>query len=165
MCAKKKIKRYQPAVSVKLPVLEKKLEHLTAKINMHKQTLDAVIESNNKHMYYLAKFARHDMGNAIQNISATIKTLEGEIDDSIIDTLRSSVNNLSNTLQNLGKLILYSPSQTFILSDLIIAVEILVRESSHAENITVKTFFDRNNTEKNHSALSIFIAAFTQSCH
>ena len=148
MCAKNKKKKYHPASTVKLPVFEKRLEKLTEIVNMHKQTLDAVIESNNKHMYYLAKFARHDMGNAIQNISATIKTLEGEIDDSIIGTLRASVDNLSNTLDNLGKLILYSPSQTFVLSELIIAVEILVRESSHAENITVKTVFDRDDTEK-----------------
>lgn len=140
--------KYQPRPRIQLQTLKKQIEKLTEKIDMHKKTLDAVIASNNKHMDYLAKFARHDMGNAIQNISATIETLEGDIDDGIIETLRTSVRNLNETLINLGKLILYSPSQTFILSDLITAVEILVRESSHAENITVKTNFDRNNKER-----------------
>ncbi len=140
--------RYQPHPRIPLKTLEKQVEKLTEKIDMHKKTLDAVIASNNKHMDYLAKFARHDMGNAIQNISATIETLEGDVDSGIIETLRSSVRNLNETLINLGKLILYSPSQTFRLSELITAVEILIRESSHAENIDVKTYFDRNDKEK-----------------
>ena len=146
MCAKSK--RYQPTRHIPLETLKRKVENLTRKVELNKKALDAVIASNTKHMDYLAKFARHDMGNAIQNISATIETLEGDIDEGIIKTLRTSVHNLNDTLVNLGKLILYSPSQTFLLSELITAVEIFVRESSNAENITVKTSFDRDNKEK-----------------
>lgn len=145
MCAKYKYQNKRP---IQLPVIRKQVEKLTEAVDMHKKTLDAVIQSNNKHMDYLAKFARHDMGNAIQNISATIETLDGEIDEAIIKTLKASVTNLNTTLINLGKLILYSPSQAFVLSELINAVEILVRESSHADKITIKTFFDRSNKTK-----------------
>lgn len=116
-------------------VMARKIDKLSNDLEGHRLVMDAVIQSYNRHMEYLANFARHDMGNAIQNISATIKLIENDINKEAVDALRSSVNNLNSTLDNLGKLIPYSPDRTFKLKDLLTATTILVRSSSAAKNI------------------------------
>ena len=140
--------RFQQPRATSLVVLQKKLDKISSELDAHKKNMDAVVQSYNHHMDYLSNFARHDMGNAIQNISATLKTIEGKVNPEIITALKSSVANLNSTLDNLGKLIPYSPNRTFRLPDLIIAVEILVRSSSRVDNIALTTRFDRENSEE-----------------
>lgn len=69
-------------------------------------------------MDYIANFARHDLGNAIQNISATIRLIENEIAPEIAESLKASVRHLDATLGNLGDIIHSGPDQPFPLSKL-----------------------------------------------
>lgn len=139
---------YQLHKHISPVVLSKKVEKISAELDIHKKNMDAVIQSYNRHMDYLSNFARHDMGNAIQNISATLKMMEGKVDVDFIKAMKTSVNNLNSTLENFGRLIPYSPNRTFKLYELIKAVEILLRESSLSNNIEVKTVVDRSNGEE-----------------
>lgn len=142
--------RFHSSRPISPVILEKRLEKISHELDIHKKNMDAVVQSYNYHMDYLSNFARHDMGNAIQNISATLKTIESKVDPDIIKALKSSVNNLNSTLDNLGKLIPYSPNRTFKLHELIKAAEILVRNSSRLNNITVRTKVDRTDDEDIH---------------
>lgn len=147
MTAKRR-KTYQPHRQMTPDMLSMKLKKLSQDLDTHKKNMDAVIQTYNSHMDFLSNFARHDMGNAIQNISATLKVIEGKVDPDIIKALKSSIDNLNSTLSNLGRLIPYSPNRTFRLHELIKAAEILVRNSSKANNVTLKTVVDRTSNEE-----------------
>lgn len=144
----KKVRKYHNQKTLSPVVLGKKLEKLSDELDLLKKSIEAVNHSYNLHMDYLSNFARHDMGNAIQNISATLKILEGKIEEDIIKSLQTSVNNLDSTLSNLGQLIPYSPAKTFKIYELIKAVEILVRESSLANKVKIIVQVDRNSKEE-----------------
>lgn len=93
-------------------------------------------------MDYIASFARHDLGNAIQNISAIIRLIENDLDSQIVESLKASVKHLDSTLANFGEIIHADPRQSFSIRKLMTAVEVFVRSSLAADNILIETDFD-----------------------
>lgn len=141
-----KRKSYQPPKIANPAVFGNRLKVLEERLNKHKQLLDSVIKSYNSHMDHLANFARHDMGNAIQNISATIRVNKSSLSPEVFEALRESVKNLESTLNNLGELIHFSPNKSFTLPELMKATEIFVRHSLRSEKIEIKCLFDNKET-------------------
>lgn len=136
---------YQPFKRPNIQVLAKKIERQEERINSLSRLLQSVIRSNNSHMDYIASFARHDLGNAVQNISATIRLIENDIDPKIAESLKASVKHLDATLENLGEIIHSDPDKPFSLVKLMRAVEVFVRSSLAADNISIETIYDHTD--------------------
>lgn len=146
----KKSHAYQPSRKFNPIVLAQKIDEQGSRILSLERLLQTVIRSNNSHMDYIANFARHDLGNAIQNISATIRLIENEIAPEIAESLKASVRHLDATLGNLGDIIHSGPDQPFPLSKLMRATEVFVRSSLAADNISIETNFDINDSRLIH---------------
>lgn len=139
-------KTYQPHRHPNQVILSKKIEKLSKQLKTHEQLLKSVIKSNNYHMDHLANFARHDMGNAIQNLSANILLIQDSLAPEQLEAIKTSINNLESTLNNLGELIHISSDLTFTLPKLLRALEVFVRSSLKLDKIKININFDLNNT-------------------
>jgi len=132
-------RKYQSSHRINPVVLAKKIEDQGERILSLQRHLQTVIKYNNSHMDYIANFARHDLGNAIQNISAIIRLIENEIAPEIAESLKVSVKHLDLTLGNLGEIIHSDPDKPFPLSRLMTAVNVFVRSSLAADDIYIVT--------------------------
>ncbi|MDE5645126.1 MAG: HAMP domain-containing histidine kinase [Muribaculaceae bacterium] len=143
-------RKYQPSHRINPVVLAKKIEDQGERILSLQRHLQTVIKSNNSHMDYIANFARHDLGNAIQNISAIIRLIENEIAPEIAESLKASVKHLDSTLGNLGEIIHSDPDKPFPLSRLMTAVNVFVRSSLAADDISIVTNYDLDDKRMIH---------------
>lgn len=97
-------------------------------------------------MDHLANFAKHDIGNAIQNISANIFMIQDSISKESLEALKTSISNLEATVDNFGELIHVSSDSSFTIAKLIRATEVFVRSSVKLESIQFETDFDINDS-------------------
>lgn len=140
-----KSRHYIPTSSNNVRAFKAELNNLKKRIDQHKKDLKAIQLAYDTQMDCLANFARHDMGNAIQNISASIRALKGKVEEEYINELNASVNSLSETLKNFGVLVPFSNDNTFLLPQLINAIEIMVRSSLKLENINFRCLVDKSD--------------------
>lgn len=141
----KKSHSYQPPKKLNPLVFARQIEDLEKKVGSLEKHVETVVKSYNVHMDYIANFARHDLGNAIQNIAATIRLIEDQIDPDALESLKASVEHLDTTLANLGDIIHSNPDEAFQLNKLMRAVEVFVRSSLAVDNISIEANFDVND--------------------
>lgn len=120
------------------------IDNLEEKIEQHRRELEIVTASYDKHMEYLANFARHDMGNAIQTMDATVTLAESNFQPEHLKSLRSCVDNLNAILDNFEKLVPYSKTGDFELSRLLIALETMNRSAFSLEHIKSSFIYDKS---------------------
>lgn len=133
---------YHPKRKTNPIVLDKKIEKLSAKLENLQNTLSAVNQANATHIGHLANFARHDMGNAIQNLHATIKNIEDEVSGEIIEELKASLSMLESTLHNLGQMTHFANKDNFHIPNLFKASEILSRSIIQKNGISLRILSD-----------------------
>lgn len=137
-----KSKKYQPPRNTNPIVFDKKIEKLRLKIDTLQQNQKSLIMSFNYHMEHLANFARHDMGNAIQNLSANIQLIKNSLSNESLEAINISIRNLESSLNNLGELIHVNEEGTFTVPRLMRNIEVFVRSSLKVSHISFKTEFD-----------------------
>lgn len=147
-----KSKSYQPSQHVNPVVLGKKIEklqiqaeQLRVKIDNLKNFQKSLIMSFDYQMEHLANFAKHDMGNAIQNLSANIQLIQSSLSADNLKAINDSIQNLEVSLNNLGELIHVNGNKSFTVPKLINDIEIFVRSSLKLDSIGFETEFDRND--------------------
>lgn len=139
-------KRYIPNHRLNPIVQAKRIDDLTVKIENHRRELEIVTQSYDLHMERLSNFAKHDMGNAIQSIYATLELSRSEFKESSLDAIKSAVDNLNETLSNFEQLVPYSKTGEFKLSKLISALEIMTRSSLKLGKIKGVFKYDRTGS-------------------
>ena len=140
-----KSRSYQPNRHINVVVLDKKIQKLQATIDNLENFQKSLIMSFNYQMDHLANFAKHDMGNAIQNLSANIQLSQDSLSPDSLKAIMDSIHNLEVSLNNLGELIHVNGNATFTVPRLIKDIEIFVRSSLKLDQIRFETEFDRND--------------------
>lgn len=141
---------YQPTRKINPNVLSKKIEILGEKIDTLKKNLKSVIMANNTHMAHIANFARHDLGNAVQTISAIASLIEKDISTDDADSLKAAVSHLDTTLHNLGEIINPDLEKTFTIPQLMKSVNVFVRTYLSAHGISISCVCDEQDTTPIH---------------
>lgn len=143
-----KKKQYQKSQHLNIVSLSKQIEKLKDRVEAHHHALLAVTKSYEQHMDQLANIARHDIGNAVQNMFASLALWKDKADKQMIDELDLSLKNLNSTLTNFGQLIPYNVKESFELPQLMVALQVLTRSDTEMNRIDVKFNYNRNDTTK-----------------
>lgn len=141
---------YQKKPRPNMVVLDKKIEKLQERIDMQQHALSAVTKSYEQHMERLANIARHDMGNAVQNMFATLMLWREKTDGALIDELELSLKNLNSSLSNFGQLIPFNVKDSFLLPQMIEALVVLTRSDTQMNHIDFNVSYDRQSKIKIH---------------
>ncbi len=113
-----------------------RLEKLKNRIDQFKNTIDALSQSNDNHISYLANFARHDIKNSIQSMDSVLSTNNSsEITNEHILSLKTNLKVIRETIDNFSKLVPYSEDEKFNFNVLINALELLNRATLHKRKI------------------------------
>ena len=148
LCRVAKNTTYQKKPHPNMVVLGKKIEKLQQRVDMQQHTLSAVTKSYERHMERLANIAKHDMGNAVQNMFATLMLWRGKVDEAIIDELELSLKNLNSSLSNFGQLIPFNVKDSFLLPQMMEALVVLTRSDTQVNHIDFSVLYDRHSTTK-----------------
>lgn len=140
-----KRKLYNPTKHPNPVIQSKKLEKLRNDIDDFKHLMSAVTQSYEAHMEHLANIARHDIGNAIQNLFATMTMWKGTMDEELEKELSSSITNIRSTLDNFGQLVPSDVNDSFTIHKLMIALQVLTRSSMQIERINLILDYDKND--------------------
>ena len=140
-----KKRKYTPIRQTNPVVLRKKIDKLQEDIEDYRHILSAVAQSNERHMEHLANFAKHDMGNAIQNLYATMTIWQEKIDSKLKDELKTSLNNLNSTLEHFGQLIPSNVNDSFALHQLMDALCVLTRSQLQVNGIQFDVVYNRSD--------------------
>ncbi|MDY3748386.1 MAG: HAMP domain-containing sensor histidine kinase [Sodaliphilus sp.] len=141
---------YQNKPRPNLVVLSKRIEKLQERIDLQRHALSAVTKSYEQHMERLANIAKHDMGNAVQNMFATLMLWRDKTDGAMIDELELSLNNLDSSLSNFGQLIPFNVKDSFLLPQMMEALVVLTRSDTQMNHIDFTVSYDRHNNVKIH---------------
>lgn len=143
-----KKRQYHKSAHPNLVILIKKVDKLSERIDVQQNALTAVTKSYEQHMERLANIAKHDMGNAVQNMFAALSLWRGKVDERLIDELELSLNNLNSTLSNFGQLVPNNVKEGFELPQLMNALQVLTRSDTEMNQINVTVDYDRSDTTK-----------------
>lgn len=123
-----KRKQYIPNRKYNTVVMAEKLERLQVSVLSHKHEIQAIEVSYDRHVEYLANFARHDMKNAIQSMDSVLSTVDAdEITSEHIQALKTNIKLIRESIDNFSKLVPYSDGKGFSLKSFITAIELLTR--------------------------------------
>lgn len=117
-------------------------------INAQRNIISAVTRSYEQHMDRLANIAKHDIGNAVQNMFASLKLWKDKVDDGLLGELELSLDNLNSTLTHFGQLIPYNVKEYFILSQMMEALVVLTRSDIQSNQIQFFVTYDKQNKDK-----------------
>lgn len=132
-----KRKKYIPDSKFNPVIQAKKTETLSLKISNLSKAIDALSKSYDTHISFLGNFARHDIKNSIQSMDSILSTNDAtEITDEHLLSLKTNLKVIRETMDNFSQLVPYSQDERFTLKSLIIAVELLNRNTFHKSNIT-----------------------------
>jgi len=117
-----KPKRLEPEV------LARKIEQLRGDIENQKNILAAVNKDNERHIIFLSNFLQHDMKNAIHSMDGILSTvLNNKINNEELESLKTSLDVLRQTINDFKDLIPHSQDGKFSLNALLSSVEALSR--------------------------------------
>lgn len=117
-------------------LLQKQLDKLKIELSLHSKNIDAISKSHDNHITMLSNFARHDIKNCVQSMDSIISSnTVNEITEEHINSLKLSLEIIRETVNNFSKLVPYSDKDKFELNDLLIAIELLNRESFYVNKI------------------------------
>lgn len=143
MSSKKRYKNYIPSKRHNPEMLARKIERQQETVDKWENTLNAVIKANEQHIIFLSNFLQHDMKNAIHSMDGILSTLSGNsISDSEINSLKTSLELLRQTINNFKDLIPHSQNGEFTLNALLSSIEALTRGNINKE-IDCEFSYDR----------------------
>ena len=112
-----------------------RIDQLESDVESQRRVLEMVTQSYEQHMEHLSAFAKHDMGNAVQSMYAALKILSKKLSSDDYLGLKTSVDNVDNTLKNFENLVPYTRTGDFMLSKLMNALGVMTRFYAAADNI------------------------------
>jgi signal transduction histidine kinase len=129
--------RYIPKKTINPIIVQKKLEKLEEELAIHGKNIDAISKSHDNHITMLSNFTKHDIKNSVQSIDSIISsnTIE-ELTQEHYNSLKLNLEIIRETINNFSKLVPYSSDDTFEFTDLLIAIELLNRESLYINKIS-----------------------------
>jgi len=133
-------------------LLARRVDQQQETIDNWKNTVNAVIKANEQHIIFLSNFLQHDMKNAIHSMDGILSTISGnELKDDEINSLKTSLEVLRQTISDFKDLIPHSQNGEFSLNALFSSVEALIRGTMN-EKIEYEFIYDRKSEIKiNHS--------------
>lgn len=134
-------------IAKKIERQQELIDDLQLRINSLGQVLDSIALSNESYLKYIASFARHDLGNAVQNIAAAVRSIESVVSPEDAESIQAALNQLNATLENFGELIHSDAKEAFTIQKLMTALKTFVRSSLAIDNIQFETIYD---IEDNH---------------
>ncbi len=144
--SKSRNKNYIPSKLSNPLVFDKKLESLKDKIEKNKQQHDLMYNALEKHIEYLSNFTSHDIKNAIQNMDSVVSSLDlADIKQEDIDTIKTCLNNIRQSLENFSNLVPNSNKKEFHLSELCKASELINRAVFKKKKIFFEAVYDKSN--------------------
>jgi signal transduction histidine kinase len=143
--SKRKTKVYNPNLRANPEVLRKKIETLSEKINKIKSQREMMYSALEKHVEYLANFTSHDVKNAIQNMDSIVSSLDlNKFTQEDIDTIKTCLNSIRQSLNNFASLVPNSAKKEFKLNELFKAAELINRSELKKRRISYEVNIDRN---------------------
>lgn len=134
MASKKRNKKYIPQQRHNPEILARKVGKQQDVVDQWEKTLSAVIKANEQHIVFLSNFLQHDMKNTIHSMDGILSTLSGNsVSHEEIDSLKTSLDILRQTITNFKDLIPHSQNGEFTLSALLSSVEALARGNINKE--------------------------------
>jgi signal transduction histidine kinase len=144
---KKKQKKYIPKQRRNTELLTRTLQKKVSKVDEIKNIFNALIKANEQHIIFLSNFLRHDMKNAIHSMDGILSTTEAEqITEENIQSLKTSLDILRQTLDNFTNVIPHSPTGEFQLVTLLTSLEALSRGYLNKNKIECVYDHDRQST-------------------
>jgi len=145
MTGKKRRKNYTPSRRHNPEVLACKIEKQQKTVDQWQKTLNAVIKANEQHIVFLSNFLQHDMKNAIHSMDGILSTISGNsVSDVEIESLKTSLDILRQTITNFKDLIPHSQNGEFTLNSLLSSVEALTR-GNISKDIECEFNYDRKS--------------------
>jgi len=145
MSGKKRDKKYTPRKRHNPEERARQIENLHKKIDDMRNILDAVNKDNERHIIFLSNFLQHDMKNAIHSMDGILSTISGNVmNDDEINSLKTSLEVLRQTISNFKDLIPHSQNGEFTLNALLLSVEALSRGNIN-EAINYEFIYDRKS--------------------
>lgn len=139
-----KHKRYIPQHGINPAKFKAQLDALSDKVERQQRVIDMIALSYDRHIDLLSNFARHDIGNAVQNLYAAIE-MSDDKDMAAIKIAADAVNKALNTFEDI---VPYSADNSFELSKLMLAVETLCRSNFSLHGIQYRFVYDRQHVQK-----------------
>lgn len=134
MANKKRNKKYIPQQRHNPEVLARKVAKQQGIVEQWEKTLKAVIKANEQHIVFLSNFLQHDMKNAIHSMDGILSTISGNsVSSEEIDSLKTLLDILRQTITNFRELIPHSSNGEFTLGTLLSSVEALARGNINKE--------------------------------
>ncbi|QGW28575.1 sensor histidine kinase [Phnomibacter ginsenosidimutans] len=123
-----KRKKYIPHKTLNPANQRLRLDSLKLELQNLGKTIDALSKSHDNHISYLGNFAKHDIKNSIQSMDSILSTNTlKELTDEHLLSLKTNLKVIRQTMENFAELIPYSQDETFSITSLISAVELLNR--------------------------------------
>jgi signal transduction histidine kinase len=140
--------KYNPAFQARqISKIQEQLSELQKQNEAHKLNIAAISKSHDVHISFLANFARHDIKNTIQNIDSILSTTSpNEYNSAHIESLVAYLNIIRSTIDNFAKLVPYSVTGKFTLTNLMVAVELLGRTEMHRNDIDIIFDYPRDSS-------------------
>ena len=134
-------KRYNPEERIRI------LRQQQKEIDEYKNVLNAFIKDYERHIIVLSNFLRHDMKNDIHSMDGILSTTSAQqITEEDIQSLKTSLDTLRQTLNDFTNVIPHSQTGEFQLVTLISSVEALSRNNLSKNNIECIYDYDRHST-------------------
>ena len=145
MTGKKRHIKYIPSQRHNPEVLARRVDKQQEVVDQWKNTVNAVIKANEQHIVFLSNFLQHDMKNAIHSMDGILSTISGNsVSDVEIDSLKTSLDILRQTINNFKDLIPHSQNGEFTLNALLSSVEALAR-GNVGKDIECEFNYDRRS--------------------
>jgi len=145
MTNKKRQKKYIPSHRHNPEMLARKVDKQQEIVEQWKNTLSAVIKANERHIVFLSNFLQHDMKNAIHSMDGILSTIsDNSVSNVEIESLKTSLDILRQTISNFKDLIPNSQNGEFTLNALLSGVEALAR-GNIGKDIDCEFNYDRKS--------------------
>jgi len=143
MSGKKRHEKYIPPKRHNPEERARQIENLQKKTDDIRNVLDAVNKDTERHIIFLSNFLQHNMKNAIHSMDGILSTISGNVmKDDEINSLKTSLEILRQTISNFKDLIPHSQNGEFTLNALLLSVEALTRGNINKE-IEYEFIYDR----------------------
>ncbi|GAO30414.1 sensor histidine kinase [Geofilum rubicundum] len=146
MSKPRKNKTFQKKTRTNPEVLRRKLENLNDKLVKIERQKDLMYSAFEKHVEYLTNFTSHDVKNAIQNMDSIVSSLDhNHVSIEEIDTIKTCLNSIRQSLNNFSNLVPNSAKREFQLMELFKAAELINRSELRKKKIDYQIELDKED--------------------
>lgn len=138
-------KKYTPKPAFNPVIQAIKIDRLRENVERMDAVINAVTSSHAQHMEHLSNFAKHDIGNAIQNMHAILKSNESALCIDLVSELKTSIQNVEEALISFEQLVPYTKEGDFKLNKLMSAIDLLSRSTISVNGISCDYVFDKQS--------------------